>query len=189
MMQGHSHYAPSNSPAPRPSARPVPPAALEALSDALASEHKLIDELTAVMLQQRNAVGVDDLQAVDDSVFATHRLLLTLGEARKRRRAINRMLGYDEELGVRQLGDVLGAQMTPRLRTERDELQDAARRLSKEIEINRRILREALSHSETFVRAMRGTPAEKTQVYGTNGTTATTAGYAAPGTTSFTRTA
>jgi flagellar biosynthesis/type III secretory pathway chaperone len=188
MMQGHSHYTPSAAPAPLPSTRPVPPAALEALTDALVSEHKLIDELTVVMLRQRSAVGVDDLQAVDDSVFATHRLLLTLGEARKRRRAINRMLGYDEDLGVRQLGDVLGAQMTPRLRTERDELQDAARRLSKEIEINRRILREALAHSENFVRVMRGAPAEKTPIYGTNGTTGNT-GYGVPGTTSFTRTA
>lgn len=187
-MQGQSYYAPSTAPTPVPVTRPVPPAALEALTDALVAEHKLIDELIAVILRQRSAVGVDDLQAVDDSVFATHRLLLTLGEARKRRRAINRMLGFSEETGVRQLGDVLGAQMTPRLSAERDELQDAARRLSTEIEINRRILREALAHSESFVRAMRGVPAEQAPSYGNNGTSNAT-GYGIPGTTSFSRTA
>jgi flagellar biosynthesis/type III secretory pathway chaperone len=177
MMHGHSQYAPSTAASGLPPmTRPVPPAALEALTEALASEHKLIDELTTVMLRQREAVSVDDLQAVDDSVFATHRLLLNLGEARKRRRSINKMLGYTEELGVRQLGEVLGAQMTPRLHTERDELQDAARRLSKEIDINRRILREALANSESFV--------ESSPKYGT----VTPAGLA-PGTTSFTRTA
>jgi hypothetical protein len=188
MMQGQSYYAPPPAPAQTPVTRPVPPAALEALTDALVAEHKLIDELIEVMLRQRQAVGVDDLQAVDDSVFATHRLLLTLGEARKRRRAINRMLGFNEETGVRQLSDVLGTQMTPRLRTERDELQNAARKLSTEIEINRRILREALAHSESFVRAMRGVPAEQAPSYGTSGI-ANATGYGVPGTTSFTRTA
>jgi hypothetical protein len=185
MMQGHSLYAPpSSTPVLRPSGRPVP---LDALTDALTSERKLIEELTTVILRQRDAVAVDDLQAVDDSVFATHRLLLTLGEARKRRRSINQLLGCPEELGVRQLGDALGTAMTPALRDQRDQLQDAARRLSKEIDINRRILREALANSESFVHAMRGVPAENSTMHGTTGAPAT--GYTAPGTTSFTRTA
>lgn len=144
-------------------ARPVAPAALEALSNALNSERKLIEELVAVVLNQRAAIGVDDLQAVDDSVFATHRLLLTLGEARKRRRSINSIMGVDEATGVKQLSDALGSWMTPKLHTERDELQEAARRLSREIEINRRLLREALANSESFVRAMRGAPAEASE--------------------------
>ena len=165
---------------------PVPPGALDALSEALASEKLLIDELTVVMLRQRAAVGVDDLQAVDDSVFATHRLLLTLGEARKRRRSINRLLGYDEELGVRQLGEALGAHMTAQLTSEREQLQDAARRLSQEIDINRRILREALANSDSFVRAMRGSPPDSAASYGM--TPAATA-YTQPGLTSFIRTA
>lgn len=166
--------------------RPVSPAALEALSNALTSEKKLIDELIGVVLAQRSAVGVDDLQGVDDSVFATHRLLLTLGEARKRRRSINEMMGCSENTGVKQLEDALGPWMTPRLRTDRDELQDAARKLSREIEINRRILREALSNSESFVRAMRGAPADAQQAgYGATGPTA----YTRSGATAFSRTA
>ncbi|HEV2642835.1 MAG TPA: flagellar export chaperone FlgN, partial [Candidatus Elarobacter sp.] len=142
---------------------PVPPAALDALSQALTTERKLVDELTAVMLRQRNAVATDDLQAVDDSVFATHRLLLTLGEARKRRRSINRILGCQEETGVKQLEEALGPWMTPALRAVREELQSAARTLSKEIETNRRILREAIANSESFVRAMVGAPKDATQ--------------------------
>jgi len=181
-MQGH--YAPSARPAPQPANRPIPPAALEALTDALASEKKLVDDLIDVILRQRQAVAVDDLQAVDDSVFATHRLLLTLGEARKRRRSINRLLGYEEDLGVRQLGDVLGTQMTPRLRAQRDDLQHAARRLTTEIDINRRILREALAHSESYVRAMRGVP-DRTEGYGMTGVPS----VVTPGTTLFSRTA
>src|SRR5690242_5899551 len=68
----------------RPSAKPRPmtPAAREALLDALRSERKLLDELVSTLRRQRSAVGTDDLQAVDDSVFATHRILATLGQAR-----------------------------------------------------------------------------------------------------------
>jgi hypothetical protein len=162
------------------------PAAVDALTEALAAERKLIGELTDVMLRQRSAVGADDLQAVDDSVFATHRLLLTLGEARKRRRGINTLLGWREDAGVKQLEELLGDAMSPRLRTERDELQSAARELSREIEINRRVLREALANNEAFVRAMCGAPAEAAPSgYGGGAQTA----YSRPDAIAITRTA
>lgn len=162
------------------------PAVIDALTDALSAERKLIAELTDVMLRQRSAVGADDLQGVDDSVFATHRLLLTLGEARKRRRGINTLLGWKEDAGVKQLDDLLGDAMSPRLRTERDELQTAARHLSREIEINRRVLRAALANNEAFVRVMCGAPAEEApNGYGTAAQTA----YTRPDAIAITRTA
>ncbi|HEU4629165.1 MAG TPA: hypothetical protein VFS08_05445, partial [Gemmatimonadaceae bacterium] len=57
---------------------------LAALVDAHHSERKLIEDLASIMRRQRSAVAEDDLQGVDDSVFATHRVLVTLGEARRR---------------------------------------------------------------------------------------------------------
>lgn len=153
-----------------------PPAALDALANALSAERALINDLIDVMLRQRSAVGADDLLGVYFSVFATPGLLLTLGEARKRRRGINSVLGWREDAGVKQLDDLLGPAMPARIRTERDELQSAARRLSREIEINRRILREALANNESFVRAMRGGTPD-----------ATPAGYGATMPTAYTR--
>lgn len=150
------------------------PGALDALADALVSELHLIDELIAVMQRQRASVGADDLQGVDDSVFATHRLLLTLGEARKRRRALNRRAGCEEETGVNQLADALGARMTARLGEVRQALQESARVLSREIEVNRRILREAIAGNENLVRAMCGHDA-----------TVPPGGYGATGATNF----
>lgn len=161
-------------------------AAIDALTEALVAERKLIGELTDVMLRQRSAVSADDLQGVDDSVFATHRLLLTLGEARRRRRGINTLLGWREDAGVKQLEDLLGDAMSPRLRTERDQLQAAARHLSREIEINRRVLREALANNEAFVRVVCGAPAAGTPSgYGTGAQTA----YSRPDAIAITRTA
>lgn len=147
----------------RTSTAPVSPAALNALREALLAERKLIEELIDIVLRQRAAIAVDDLQAVDDSVFATHRLLLTLGEARKGRRSINAMAGCKEEMGVKHMEDALGASMTPDLRDAREELQSAAARLSREIGINRRILREAIANSDAFVRTVVGAPMDAVQ--------------------------
>ncbi|MDQ6737095.1 MAG: flagellar protein FlgN [Gemmatimonadota bacterium] len=159
----------------RTSNAPVPAAAISALSDALLAERKLIDELTEIVLRQRAAIAVDDLQAVDDSVFATHRMLLTLGEARKGRRAINAMAGCKEETGVKYLEEALGPWMTSELRTSREDLQSAAARLSREIGINRRILREAIANSDSFVRTVVGAPTDAAQQgYGANGPSAYT---------------
>jgi FlgN protein len=136
--------------------RPASAAALDALLDALRSERKLLDELVATMRRQRTAVGADDLQSVDDSVFATHRILATLGQARVRRRQINRILVGGEELQARDLDLVLGAQMTDALRTARDELQASAAVLSREVDVNRRVLRDALASGDAQARTLVG---------------------------------
>jgi flagellar biosynthesis/type III secretory pathway chaperone len=129
---------------------------VDSLTDALVTERRLLDELIAVMRRQRNAVGEDDMQVVDDSVFATHRVLVTLSEARRRRRNLNALIGAREDLGIHSLDEALGARMTPELRTARDELHDAARALSREVAINRRVLREALASGDAFARMLAG---------------------------------
>lgn len=127
---------------------------LGALLDALRSERRLLDDLASTMRRQRAAVGGDDLQAVDDSVFATHRILATLGQARVRRRQLNRLLCGAEELPARDLDAVLGDRMTEPLRSARDELQASAGALSHEVEVNRRVLRDALASGDAHARAL-----------------------------------
>jgi hypothetical protein len=136
------------------------PSSLDALLDALRSERKLLDELSATMRRQRAAVGSDDLQAVDDSVFATHRILATLGQARVRRRQLNRLLSGIDDLPARELDGVLGAQMTDALRDARDELQASAGALSREVDVNRRVLRDALVAGDQQARTLTGVGAE-----------------------------
>ncbi len=127
-----------------PSASPSGPS-LDALLDAIDSERRLIDELAAVMRRQRAAVAADDLQSVDDSVFATHRILLTLNEARRRRHALNRLFGDPGDGEARTLEELLGDRMTDELRQARANLQIAAVSLSAEVETNRQVLRQALA--------------------------------------------
>jgi hypothetical protein len=135
---------------------------VDSLTEALRSERRLIDELIAVMKRQRTAVGDDDLQAVDDSVFATHRVLVTLSEARRQRRNLNTLIGQREDLGIHALDEALGPRMTPALRIARDELHSAARSLSREVALNRRILREALAAGDAYARTLAGVEAAPT---------------------------
>jgi hypothetical protein len=126
---------------------PANPPSMDALAEAFASEKRLFDELIAIMHRQREAVSSDDRQGVDDTLFATHRVLATLTEARRRRQALNRMLGEREDLPIDSLDEVLGARMTDLLRTVRGELQGSARTLAREVRVNRRLLRYAFAGS------------------------------------------
>lgn len=129
---------------------------VDSFTDALTTERRLLDELIAVMRRQRSAVGDDDLQSVDDTVFSTHRVLVTLSEARRRRRSLNTLIGQREDLGIHELDEALGGRMTPALRAARDELHYAARALSREVALNRRILREALACGDAYARTLTG---------------------------------
>ena len=142
---------------------------IDSLTEALVTERRLIDELIGVMRKQRNAVGDDDLQVVDDSVFATHRVLVTLSEARRRRRTLNSLIGQPEDLGIHALDEALGGRMTPSLRSARDELHSAAKILSREVALNRRILKEALAAGDQYARTLAGVGANSatdTPTYG-----------------------
>lgn len=132
---------------------------IDALTDALATERRLLDELIAVMRRQRAAVSDDNLQVVDDSVFATHRVLVTLGEARRRRRTLNTLIGQREDLAIHALDEALGPRMTPALRAARDDLHNAARALSREVSLNRRVLRKALTCGDACARTLTGAAA------------------------------
>jgi hypothetical protein len=151
----------------RPASRPLL-SSIDSLVDALSAERRLLEELIAVMRRQRSAVGDDDLQSVDDSVFATHRVLVTLNEARRRRRSLNSLNGLVEDIGIHALEEALGPRMTPALREARDELQNAARALSHEVSVNRRILRTALADDVAYPRTLASD--EKSPAYATQPT-------------------
>ncbi len=148
--------------------------------DALASEHRLVEELIALMRAQREAVARDDLQGVDDGVFAIQRVLFTLGEARKRRRALMARLGQPEDISLRELEGWLGDAITPEFVRGRRLLQEAAQTLATEVQINRQVLREALAAGDTVVKAMYAA-AEKGISYGAGPAAGTPTAHTAGG--------
>ena len=129
---------------------------LAALVDAHHSERKLLDDLVGIMQRQRSAVAADDLQGVDDSVFATHRVLVTLGEARRRRRTLNTMIAGSEEVAAQDLADALGGHIPVALQEAREGLRASAAALAREVDVNRRVLREALATGDEYMRRLAG---------------------------------
>ena len=138
------------------------PAALEALTNAVTAEVRLLEDLIGVLRKQRSSVGNDDIQGVDDSVFATHRILVTLGEARRQRRSLGRLIAGTDDIGLRALDDVLGDRMSDTLRDARDGLRAAALTLSREVEMNRQILRSALATGGDMMRELYAPPEHNT---------------------------
>ena len=134
---------------------------LDGLIDSLQSERRLVEELTVIMLRQRAAVAAEDLQGVDDSVYAVQKVLLTLGEARKRRHSLNLRLGFAEDIALRDLIEMMGASAPAALRTAGRQLQEAAGKLAKEVAVNRQVLRESLASGDAYVRALTGTVAPR----------------------------
>jgi flagellar biosynthesis/type III secretory pathway chaperone len=150
---------------PQPTYGAIAPALLDALYDALISERKLLDDLIAQMRRQRSAVGSDDIDGVDESTFATHRILATLGQARQRRRQLNVLLSGNEDTTLRQVEEMLGSRMDGRLADARQRLQHSADVLAREVGMNRKLLREAISSNDQYVRTLVGA-SEHAATYG-----------------------
>ena len=93
------------------------------LAAALQEEKALLETLIDVLEQQRRGIAQHDLEVVDETVQGSQRILLTLGEARKRRRQLVRIVsGVDKEEETPDL-----TKIDPKARDAWDSLQQAAR--------------------------------------------------------------
>lgn len=119
--------------------------AIEQMADTLASEIRLMRELGALLQKQREGVAADELSVLEQAVFATHRVLMTLGEARRRRRALEEL--FDRHAERPAEGP---------LRAAYDELRHAAYALAAEVEISREVIEAALRASDEQIRALYG---------------------------------
>lgn len=136
-----------------------------ALTRALQEEAKLLRLLDGVLDRQREAVATDDLAAVDQSVFDAQRVLLSLSQARRRRRALIVLASGEEDLHLSELPRVLGSEMTRELQDALDDVLGIAQAVARNMELNRQILNGALMVGSQMLQAL-GRPA-KQAVYGT----------------------
>lgn len=126
------------------------------LERALRDEHTVLEDLVATLDRQRRAVAKDDIDAVNDSVFAAHRLLSAYREARSRRRSAVSFVCGGGEGSVDDLPRALGIRMTDVERSASDDLRGAARRLVDAVDVNRRLLQAAMSSGDAFFRLLTG---------------------------------
>ncbi len=142
---------------------------LAPLVAALDAEARLLEELATTMRRQRQGVAADDVQAVDESVYGSWRVMRTLQEARRHRALLTEQL-LDTDESPRDWDAGLSATLPAALRSARERLLATAASVAREIEINRRVLASALRTGEDAVRTLLG------------GATASPAGYGAAAT-------
>jgi hypothetical protein len=135
------------------------------LAAAFDDEARLLRQLGDVLRLQRTGVARDDLGQVERSVYDAQRVLVTLGEARRRRMSLLGILVGARDAPLDELDQVLGPAMSDRLRGARDELRRVARGLSAELVVNRRVLESAVKTGDHLIRALGGQPA-RTVLYG-----------------------
>jgi len=139
----------------QPTAR-GPRISAEGLAAAFDMESRLLGELIAIIRRQREGVAAEDVEEIHDSVFAAHRVLRTMDEARRRRRSLLIGLTGTADVGLDELDAALGPLMTDSLARARDRLRRTARELAGEIAVNRRILQSALHTGEAHMQALWG---------------------------------
>lgn len=127
-----------------------PPARFAELAGALDHETRLIGTLIAALRDQRAAVAADDAIAVEASVRAVSRALLTLGEVRRNRLALS------TELTGAAAGDLDAPQRR---------LRAAAAEAAREVAINQAVLGRALAAGEAFLQQLLSGAADPTPAY------------------------
>jgi hypothetical protein len=126
------------------------------LLDAMQGERRLLHTLLEILRRQRAGVAGDDLELLEGSVYDAQRVLGTLAQARRRRRALISLLTGDPETPMDQLEGYLGARLTPELEEARRGLRSEALSLRRELAINRRVLESASDAGEGFLRLLQG---------------------------------
>lgn len=140
---------------------------LASLTESLDTEARLLRQLGDILRSQREGVAEDDIERVDDSVHATHRLLQTLGEARRRRTMLVQLLTDRVDVPISALDEALGERMTDGLRERQDAIGGLARSVSREVMMNRLVLEKALYNGEDYARRLFRPPSPGT--YGDQG--------------------
>lgn len=158
---------------------------LSVLLEALNSEAEEISKLTSSIEDQRAAIEQDKIDKIDESVFAIHRILLTLSEAKKHRIEVAALMGVDTEGGLSMLERLPQYESSEELYNAVSRLRASATSLSKLVRINRSILREALAQNERHAAAVLGSITLESPTYDTQGS----ASQIAKGTTIFSATA
>jgi hypothetical protein len=128
----------------------------EQLVAVLRTESRLLDELARVLRRQREGITRDDVETVDESVVAAHRVMGTLKEAQRQRHTLLELMTGTQGAGLDQLEDALGPAMTDDVASVRDQLNAHARSLAREIRINREVLQGAMEHGSRMIHVLRG---------------------------------
>ncbi len=129
-------------------------ARLTDLAGALIQEQRLIEELRQALLRQRAGMASDDRVLIGESVYAIARSLLTLEEARRRRRAaLTAAVMGRPGVALSDLESYVGVLPAPLL-VAREAVRRAAEATAHDLAINQRAVCQALEADDAFLQQL-----------------------------------
>lgn len=140
---------------------PGPGIGIEDLTATLELEGRLLEELLDVVRGQRVGIVFGDAERLDDSVFAAHRLIRTLTEARRHLHTIVSVLAGGDATGLDDVEALFDAEAAVVLRNLRDRVCKTARTLSSEMAVNRLLIRQVLRNVEAACREAADAPGQR----------------------------
>jgi hypothetical protein len=138
---------------------------LNELTSALTHELRLIEELRSALLRQRAGVAADDSEAIESSVQAVGRTLLTLEEARRRRTSLTEFLTGNHSSELADLERYVGCRLPEPLQLAREGVRRAATAAAQDARINQNVLRRALEAGDAFLQQLFSTAIEPAPAY------------------------
>lgn len=144
---------------------PITQQRIDECVNALIDEGRTLQRLAAVLDSQRAGVSANDPRAIEESVHAMGRILLTTDEARRRRRALLALSGAPEDLPLSALESVFGDPLPESLATARQSVWATAMAVRREVAINHRIISRALQAGDSFLRRLFAETADQPSVY------------------------
>ena len=138
---------------------------LRELTVSLQREVRITEELGEALVNQRTAVAADDPPAVNASVEAIGRILLTLNAARRRRSDLLSAITGGDPVPLDALEGVVGQPLPMRMTEAVRELRRAALKVTQEVKINRTVLRRAVETGEAFLQALFSAAVDPEPVY------------------------
>jgi hypothetical protein len=141
-----------------------PPTRLAELTAALVHEHRLIEELREALVRQRAGVAADDPAAIEHSVHAIGRTLLTLEEARRRRVSLTALVAGRAGATLADL-DASVETLPAAFTAAREAVRRAAEATARDVAINQTVLRRALEAGDAFLQQLFSSAADPMPVY------------------------
>lgn len=127
---------------------------LELLARAFEEEVRLLGSLDGVLGRQRDSVARDDLDGVNASVGDAQRVLLTLGQARRRRDTLITAICGEAGASLHDLERNLGNTLPHELAEARDRLLEAADSVVRTLRLNDRILAGAAATGRALMKSL-----------------------------------
>jgi len=138
---------------------------VEQLTRALTSESEALQELRETLVVQRQAVALHDQAAVESSIHAMGRVILTLQEVRRQRHALLALIADGEPITLADVDAHVTGGMPADFRAAQQNVAQLATATANDLTINHHVLDRVLQAGDAFLQRLFSSTMEPSPSY------------------------